>query len=67
MSESLLTVKNVAIKTGFHPRSIYRFVRNGSFPKPIKIDGNTRWLESEVQQWISLKIQSFREGAECAQ
>jgi len=32
--------------------SIYRDVKAGSFPKPLKLGGSSRWRLSEVQAWI---------------
>ena len=36
---------------------IYRLVRAGKFPKPIKLGENRiAWVEAEVDEWINNKI-----------
>ncbi|MEY0536468.1 helix-turn-helix transcriptional regulator, partial [Providencia rettgeri] len=30
------------------------------FPKPIKLGRSSRWLKSEVEQWLSARIEMSR-------
>lgn len=32
--------------------TIWRWLQAGILPKPIKLSGSTRWLLSEIEQWI---------------
>jgi predicted DNA-binding transcriptional regulator AlpA len=34
---------------GLHASSLYRGVRQGRFPKPIKVGALSRWLKSECE------------------
>ena len=34
---------------GIHPASLYRGIRRGVFPRPLKIGGSSRWLRSECE------------------
>jgi excisionase family DNA binding protein len=46
--DSLLKVKEVAEKFSIHVRTVYKWVQHGILPKPIKIGGATRFLESSI-------------------
>lgn len=47
-----LTLKQVAERETVHPATINRWVREGRFPKPVKIGANcTRWRVTDVEQW----------------
>lgn len=34
---------------GLHPSTLYRHIRNGRIPRPIKVGGSSRWVRSEVE------------------
>ena len=60
----LLDVGSIKRLTGFKSTtSVYTLMRERDFPKPIAIGRTNRWVESEVQGWISQQIQSSRGGA----
>jgi predicted DNA-binding transcriptional regulator AlpA len=35
----------------FSKPTLWRHVKNGSFPQPIKIQGVTAWRLSDIQEW----------------
>lgn len=38
----------------FSSGSLWRFVREGKFPKPVKLSGNiTAWRVGDVREWLS--------------
>lgn len=50
--EPLLTKKQVMKLTTLSAASIYRFIANNRFPKPIHLSANRRaWRAAEVQAW----------------
>ncbi|MBN9557922.1 MAG: helix-turn-helix domain-containing protein [Alphaproteobacteria bacterium] len=56
MSEPLLSKQRVAEILGLHPGSLMRLVKQGRFPKPIRIGvtrGPVRWRPSDVDAWIN--------------
>lgn len=60
MSVSILRLPEVKRRTGLSTSTIYRMMREGTFPKPIKI-GRLRsvgWIDSEVSQFISQRIEA---------
>lgn len=56
LAEKLLPLPEVEGRTGFRSSFIYQLIREGRFPKPVKIGLASRWRESEVQQWINDQI-----------
>lgn len=42
----------VAERFGVHTATIHRWVKAGTFPRPIKLSpGSTRWREADLAQW----------------
>ncbi|EBO9655267.1 AlpA family phage regulatory protein [Salmonella enterica subsp. enterica serovar Berlin] len=39
---------------------IYKLVRDCAFPKPIKLGRSSRWLKSEVENWLQERIDQSR-------
>ena len=48
----LLTIEIVIELTSMGRTSIYQFINDGTFPRPVKVGKSSRWVESEVEQWI---------------
>jgi prophage regulatory protein len=60
---SLEGIKLVEARTAHHRASIYRKIKDGTFPRPIKCGKRVRWVSSEVTAWINARIQASRESA----
>ncbi len=52
----LIRFKHVLERVPFCKSQIFLMIKNGEFPKPIKIGRNSFWLESTVNDWIDEKI-----------
>ncbi|BBT88868.1 Rha family transcriptional regulator [Enterobacter cloacae] len=39
---------------------IYKLIKDGTFPKPIKLGRSSRWLKSEVEAWVQERINQSR-------
>lgn len=47
-----VTDKQCADRYGVHKATIHRWVKEGNFPKPIKLGPNcTRWKLSDLEAW----------------
>lgn len=46
--------------TGLSDKWFYKLISDGQFPAPIKMGRSSRWLESEVSQWLVNRIESSR-------
>lgn len=52
--DRLLRRDEVETRCGLARTSIYRLMRAGKFPEPIKVGTRAvRWPESEIERWIS--------------
>lgn len=59
MNEPLraLRLPEVERRTGLTRPTIYRRAKEGTFPKPIRLGGNSSgWVESEVSAWLSERV-----------
>ncbi|WP_370602822.1 helix-turn-helix transcriptional regulator [Escherichia coli] len=46
---------------GVSDKWIYRLIKDGIFPKPIKLGRSSRWLQSEVEAWLQERIAQSRQ------
>lgn len=50
-------LKEVMSITGLGRSSVYKFISEGTFPKPIALgDRAVGWLASEVEEWIAARV-----------
>lgn len=46
--------------TGLTDKWFYKLIKDGVFPKPIKLGRSSRWLKSEVEIWLQERITQSR-------
>ena len=63
MSEKLIRLPKVKEMVGLGTTAIYDKMKNGDFPKQVKLGRLSGWVESEVQAWISKQITASRQEA----
>ena len=50
----LLTFHEVEARVRLSHSTVYRMMRAGGFPQPIKLGGKSvRWYESEIESWLA--------------
>ncbi|MBA0157383.1 MULTISPECIES: helix-turn-helix transcriptional regulator [Pectobacterium] len=47
--------------TGLTDKWFYKLIQLGEFPKPIKLGRSSRWLQSEVENWLQQRIDQSRQ------
>ncbi|AOY01604.1 AlpA family transcriptional regulator [Jeongeupia sp. USM3] len=53
----LLRLQALRQQVGLSRSSIYAAIAAGTFPKPVRLGGNSvAWLQSEVSAWVSERI-----------
>ena len=53
----LIKLKTVMECTGLARSTVYKFIAEGRFPKPVKLGARmVAWVEAEVQEWILARI-----------
>ncbi len=60
---AFLRRKEVQLRTGLSRSTIYQYIREGAFPKPVPLGPRAvGWLESEVCAWITERVKIARDG-----
>ena len=60
---AILRRKQVEARTGLSRSTIYQYIKDGAFPKPVPLGPRAvGWLESEVSEWIAGRVKIAREG-----
>lgn len=61
----ILRIEQVAEQTGLSHSSLYKQIRLGLFPRPIKLTSRASgWEESAVQAWIEKKVKESTKDVE---
>lgn len=50
--ETLIPITEVCSRTHFSRTTVYRYINQGRFPKPVRIGQMSRWVEREIDEWI---------------
>ena len=53
MEEKLLTINELINIVGFKKSTIYKFIKENKFPRPLKFGKSSRWAKSEINEWIN--------------
>lgn len=62
MTNSILRLPAVKIRTGLSRSTIYLRISKNEFPVPISLGGRAvGWIEEEVDDWVAEKIKASRE------
>ncbi|GIU32549.1 transcriptional regulator [Shewanella colwelliana] len=63
----LIKLKEVMDSTGLGRSTIYNYIADETFPKPVSLGARAvAWVESEVQDWILERIEERDLGKEAA-
>jgi prophage regulatory protein len=55
---SILRRRQVEDRTGLSRSTIYLYIQEGRFPKPINLGARAvGWVESEVEKWLTDRIE----------
>ncbi len=60
----LLTRREVERRTGLSRSTLYRKMRDGTFPVPLKVSERAvRWRESDIRAYVDSRPRSYGETA----
>jgi prophage regulatory protein len=55
----IIRLKEVIDSTGLARSTVYKYVGEGTFPKPVSLgDRCVGWVEREVHEWILARIEA---------
>jgi prophage regulatory protein len=58
---TFLRRRQVETRTGLSRSTIYQYVKDGAFPKPIPLGARAvGWLESDIRDWIANRVRDAR-------
>lgn len=60
LSDKMVDMAFITEFTGCSDKWFYKLIQEGLFPKPIKLGRSSRWLKSEVENWIEKRINQSR-------
>ncbi len=56
MSNRILRLPEVLARIGLKRSTVYQFVADGKFPKPVRLGlRSVGWRESDVEKWVSAR------------
>ena len=58
--DRLVDMAFITSYTGLTDKWFYKLIKDGEFPKPIKLGRSSRWTESEVKTWLKQRIEVSR-------
>ncbi|WAW05093.1 AlpA family transcriptional regulator [Oxalobacter formigenes] len=61
IQKNILRMKQVQEATGLSKSTIYLFIRQGKFKKPIRLGQNSvGWLSSDIEEFINARVTASR-------
>ncbi|MGE5980252.1 helix-turn-helix transcriptional regulator [Klebsiella aerogenes] len=60
LNDKFVDMEFITKLTDLTDKYFYKLIKDGKFPKPIKLGRSSRWLESEVEAWLQQRITDSR-------
>ncbi|ENB7489031.1 helix-turn-helix transcriptional regulator [Citrobacter koseri] len=61
LDDQLVDMRFITKLTGLTDKWFYKLIKDGLFPKPIKLGRSSRWKKSEVELWLQQRITDSRD------
>ena len=58
--DQFIDMKFITQLTGLSDKWFYKLIQDGLFPKPIKLGRTSRWLKSDLEEWLYCRIYESR-------
>src|SRR5688572_11350649 len=60
--DAFVGINQVSAVTNLSPATIYRRIKDDAdpFPRPVRVDGRSLWLLTEIRRWISDRVAEHR-------
>lgn len=56
LDDQLVDMRFLTKLTGLTDKWFYKLIKDDDFPKPVKLGRSSRWLKSEVENWLQERI-----------
>ncbi|ASG46231.1 AlpA family transcriptional regulator [Escherichia coli] len=60
LEDQFIDMKFITQLTGLSDKWFYKLIQDGAFPKPIKLGRASRWLKSDLEEWLYYRIYESR-------
>ncbi|HHQ6552139.1 TPA: helix-turn-helix transcriptional regulator [Serratia fonticola] len=60
LNDKMVDMAFITSFTGLTDKWFYKQIKDGAFPKPIKLGRSSRWMQSEVEAWVQQRIVQSR-------
>lgn len=60
LDDQLVDMRFITKLTGLTDKWFYKLIKDGLFPRPIKLGRSSRWKQSEVELWLQQRIKDSR-------
>lgn len=60
LEDEFIDMKFIKRLTGLSDKWFYKLIQEGVFPKPIKMGRASRWLKSDLEEWLQAKVNDSR-------
>ena len=60
LSDKMVDMVFITEFTGLRDKWFYKLIQDGQFPKPIKMGRSSRWLKSEIEEWVNKRVADSR-------
>lgn len=60
LDDQFVDMKFICSLTRLTDKWFYKLIQEDEFPKPIKLGRSSRWLKSEVENWLQQRITESR-------
>lgn len=60
LNDKMVDMAFITRFTGLTDKWFYKLIKDGEFPKPIKLGRSSRWMQSEVEAWVQQRISQSR-------
>ncbi|MGJ3448484.1 helix-turn-helix transcriptional regulator [Enterobacter sp. PTB] len=60
VNDSMMDMKDIVKFTGLSDKWFYKLIKDGLFPKPVKMGRSSRWFKSEIEAWVQKRIVESR-------
>lgn len=59
--DPLIDMVFITTYTNMTDKFFFKLIKNGQFPKPVKLGRSSRWRKSEVEAWMQERVAESRE------
>lgn len=60
VDDQLVEMRFITKLAGLTDKWFYKLIKDGLFPRPIKLGRSSRWKKSEVELWLQQRIADSR-------